>query len=81
MKIEITADSAVADGKGNRYRRGQTVEVDDTLAQSWIDAGHAVKAAAGRASSGETKASEPETATNEPPRNTATRSTRKKSSE
>ena len=82
MKIEITADSAVADGKGNRYRRGQSVDVDDALAQSWIDAGHAVKAAGARtSSSSETAATDPATATNEPPRTTATRSTRKMSSE
>lgn len=80
MRIEITADSAVADGQGNRYQRGQTVDVDDALAQSWIDAGHAVKAD-GRSSSSAPKPAEPETATSEPPRNTAARTTRKKSSE
>lgn len=80
MRIEITADSAVADGQGNRYRRGQTVDVADELAQSWIDAGHAVKAG-GRTSKSSTSTAEPETATNEPPRNTAARTTRKKSSE
>lgn len=91
MRIEITADSAVADGQGNRYRHGQTVDVDDALAQSWIEAGHAVEAGGTATAAAETEVVEDqgdrpeppaaETATRQPPRTTTARARRSKSSE
>ncbi|MGW3437058.1 hypothetical protein ACWDB3_07740 [Streptomyces bacillaris] len=44
MRVRITSATSVADGAGGRYEYGQVLDLDDSLAQAWIDAGHAEKA-------------------------------------
>lgn len=40
-RVRITSATSVADGAGGRYQHGQVIDIDDTLADAWIAAGHA----------------------------------------
>lgn len=65
-RIRIISVTSVADGAGRRYTHGQTPEVDDELAASWIAAGHAEPYAPRRSGKGGGRQ-----ATRTAPRNTA----------
>ncbi|MER7076629.1 hypothetical protein [Saccharopolyspora kobensis] len=75
-RIRITADSAIADGRGHRYTSGQVVDVDDTLARNWIAAGHAEPL--GSDTSTRPEAEQPRTATTEAPHRGVSRSRKSK---
>jgi len=76
-RIRIISVTSVADGAGRRYTHGQTPEVDDELAASWIAAGHAEPYTPSRSGKGGGR----QQATRTAPRNTAKKAAGATSSE
>lgn len=70
MRVRIIAVTSIADGAGNRYRSGQTVDIDDGLAAAWIAVGYAEAADGQQPPPAAPKPTRKRTATRRAPRKT-----------